>query len=404
MDDLEQAIVNGAQQGAQALQQYISEWANGAMNEIGNQAQNIAERVQTSAQQALQAGGELYQAITAEASPNIDGTLTTRDPTTLGELFPDSSEFAMDNAQRGTSSGRPDAGGDQATTAARTSNAASSASGGNQVSKETPITLASPTYGLQETHTTILPYTTWFTGTYMGKTTPLQLQVRANSIWDIIPITIGTNPGSGTPYTALGFYGSMMNDSMNQAATGYPETLSVGPLTTERPAWRDYWATMYQYYTVLGMEYEIILRSPSKESSSAVLIAEQWDSYTDAESATGNIMPKTTITETKSFKNIKWHRVSNIKNGDEKGCTIIRGAYKPGMIKRNIINDGDVKTWTKTSTATAPNIPVLKEFLTLTMWKDPFDHTSNYAGVNIEVNLKYLVQFKDLLRQGRAVS
>ena len=121
-------------------------------------------------------------------------------------------------------------------------------------------------------------------------------------------------------------------------------------------------------------------------------------------------MPLTRYSEVRSYKNIKWYPV---KGG---GKTVIRGTYKPGQAKRNIVNDGDVKTWTATSTT----LPNLKEILTLNFWQDPFFNATAYTnygnaandspadqGVtlegtcDIEINLKYIVQFKDLKQQAR---
>ena len=98
---------------------------------------------------------------------------------------------------------------------------------------------------------------------------------------------------------------------------------------------------------------------------------------------------------------------------------ILRNEYGGRM---NIVNDGDVKTWTKTT----DGVPTtLSEILTLNFFMDPFfngrqqdRYYLNAAGdmstyeaqatganirgaVNMEINLKYIVQFKDLRQQAR---
>ena len=138
--------------------------------------------------------------------------------------------------------------------------------GGNQVAKETPITLANPTYGLQETHTTILPWTGWITAAGLDKRTPQQLKIRMNTPWDMLDASIENAPTDGTYITNKGLYASPMNPSgywSNSQQTAYPRQMSSGSTEAhERPAWRDYWSRFYEYYTVLGCQYEIILYNP----------------------------------------------------------------------------------------------------------------------------------------------
>ena len=313
--------------------------------------------------------------------------------------------------------------------------------GTNGIAKETPIMNVPPTYGLQETHTTILPWTGYVTAAGLDKQTPLQLPIRLNAIGDMLPITVVASPARGTNHATKRFETRPV-DANGWTQSNYPSTLAAGTDNTERPAWRDYWCAIYEYYTVLGCEYEIVIENPLNVpltqpalSSSTVLTtpstgpiltvipggwantdcvaAVQVDTYSDNAGASGNVMPQALYTEVRSFKNIKWYP---IKGGGRK--TVIRGTYSPGDAKRNVANDGDVKTWTSTA-APASTLPTLKEFLTVNLWKDPFFNAS-YADVhapdtsnvsntaserpgvlNMEINLKYIVQFKDLRTQPR---
>lgn len=308
-------------------------------------------------------------------------------------------------------------------------------SGPNSVSKETPISnYPGLTYGLQETHTTILPWTGWLSVGGLGKTTPQQLKIRMNAPWDMLDVTTvadATPPGlqsSGFSRMILGHRG--------QATTAtFPEQFTASATTaTERPQWRDYWSEIYGWYTVLGCDWEVIVHNPlvlyqlSRADALAqevgppqldqtvavniptkvngdVVCAVQYDSYSDTATSTGNVMPLTRYSEIRNFKNIQWYPCPD---GGRK--TVIRGHYKPGMIKRNIVNDGDVKTWTATGTT----LPNLKEILTLNFFQDPFSNAEQIIGengsstnanqnigVNMEINLKYIVQFKDLKLQAR---
>ena len=223
-------------------------------------------------------------------------------------------------------------------------------------------------------------------------------------------------------------------------STRYPVELADGTANVyERPQWRDYWAAIYQYYTVLGCEYEIIMYNPLQVKNIRLMsvaartggltapatlvpidngwyntdcvVATQFDTYSSTEGATGNVMPLTYYEEIRAFKNIKWTPVP----GGQKA--IIKGVYKPGDAKRNIANDGDVKTWSKTSVGVPTS---LSEILTLNFFTDPFfdarlpdayatttttepsaTGTGMTGVINMEIKLKYIVQYKDLKLQAR---
>lgn len=353
----------------------------------------------------------------------------------------DASQFQFDDPM-----GEPEQEPEATPAAAR---AAGGFAGGNTPSKETPIVNPSAiSYGLQETHTTILPWTGWLSVGGLTKRLPAQLRIRMNCPYDMLDVTLQSDPPDAAFPSTLGFYGDAFdtNGAISSNASGdFPERFIGGTVqATERPAWRDYWAELYSFYTVLGCEYEIILYNPQQAYTGRVALlphtnaasvmtagltsqligpsklntdivcAVQKDSYSDAQGITGNVMPITNYSEIRAFKHIDWYPV---EGGSKK---VIRGTYKPGQIKRNIVNDGDVKTWTSTdvSGGISGAYPNLKDMLTLNFFQDPFFNargpdTYNASGTatatgaartgccNIEVNVKYIVQYKDLKQQAR---
>lgn len=334
----------------------------------------------------------------------------------------------------------PDGSGDGVMVAAR-----AGPSGGMAPSKETPITIPpNLNYGLPETHTCILPWTGWVTAAGLDKITPLQLKIRMNSPYDMLDMTTAADVADGAYFGSKAFYQRPIDpegrQSIRAQAGNYP--VQAGNNTTtahERPMWREYFAKLYDYYTVLGCEYEIILYNPvqlknirlntipGKTISSVaypaeymytdagwfntdVIVATQFDTYSATATTTGNVMPLANYEEVRGYKNIRWTPVPGGKKA------IIRGTYKPGDAKRNIVNDGDVKTWTPTGSKP----PTLTEMLTLNFWADPFHNARKpdtygnagdvapsatgaavTGGVNMEINLKYIVQFKDLKLHAR---
>ena len=323
---------------------------------------------------------------------------------------------------------------------------AASSGGNSGISKETPISnYPSLTYGLQETHTTILPWTCWISAGGLDKTTPAQLKIRMNSPYDMLDVTTQATPATGTQASTKGFYNRPFNNDGRVVGDNdiiYPEdTGNAATNATEQPQWRNFWEKIYDYYTVLGCEYEIILFNPQSQPltkffalepksvvgtpnfttpgtaipimcgwyNTDIIVAKQFDTYTDAAGYTGNHMPLANYADVRYYKNIQW---TPVKGGSK---AVIRGTYKPGQAKRNIKNDGDAKTWTPTGQG-----PNFKEILTLNFWCDPFYNAQNidefgndattsitahgtnmYGCCNIEVNLKYIVQFKDLKLQAR---
>lgn len=316
---------------------------------------------------------------------------------------------------------------------------ASSGIGSNAPSKETPVSIPPTiTYGLQETHTTVLPWVGWLSvSTESGSAYPQQLPIRMNSIQDFMKLTI-TDQTSGDPVNQSGgFYTRPINEysqmaivQVEGAGPGYdlstsnynfPKNLPTNA-ATERPQWRNYFAQMYEYYTVLGCEWEIIAQSPVKKPGCKMLCGIQYDSYSNASGETGNVMPNAAhLVDVMAFKNIQWHSIGTDEE-DKLGTTIMKGHWKPGMVKRNIVNDGDVKTWTKITNGVC-EIPNMNEILTLNFFSHPMNHHSNQTApqiqtlvssdpdiyrkyisrpcANLQIRLKYIVQFKDLRLMAR---
>lgn len=289
---------------------------------------------------------------------------------------------------------------------------ASSSSGNSNVSKETPISnYPTLNYGLQETHTTILPYKTWFSVYRADTGTPIQVGIRMNSIVDMMS---GLSMNNATSALGKGLYNRPFKHDGNISHTGpdganntaeFPAYITnATDSVNEKPAWRDFWFKMYEYYTVLKCHYKITIYNANAQQGASIIIGTQFDSYSDAAGSTGNRMPTAaTLQQAMQFKNIKWEVVEYARSEHpNKHVTVIEGTYYPGSIHRNIRNDGDVKTWTPTTNTGSPSssIPTLKELLTLNFWRAPLAWEIN-TNCNVEVELKYVVQFKDLKEQWR---
>lgn len=328
------------------------------------------------------------------------------------ESLPDLSDLIPENTGQGTSQMEDQSPNPAASAENFVNFLQAGTSGNNNVSKETPISnYPTLNYGLQETHTTILPYKTWFSVYRADTGTPIQVGIRMNSIVDMMS---GLSMGNATTTLAKGFYNrpfkhdgtiSHANADGTANTAEFPAYIANGTdSVAEKPSWREFWFKMYEYYTVLKCHYKITVYNANAQQGASIIIGTQFDSYSDAAGSTGNRMPTAaTLVQAMQFKNIKWEVVEYARSEHpNKHVTVIEGTYYPGSIHRNIRNDGDVKTWTPTTNTGTPSssIPTLKDLLTLNFWRAPMAWEINTA-CNVEVELKYVVQFKDLKEQWR---
>ena len=209
------------------------------------------------------------------------------------------------------------AGGDEAPTEA--ARLQGTGPGGNQVSKETPISpYPSLSYGLQETHTTIVPFNFWFSSVGMDKTRANVMEIRMTSPIDIIKSQLSTNSGTSA-WTQGNFNVPFNNAAAFNTSTGtFPRTIATGADATEQPFWYRYWSQVYEYFTVLGCEYHITIRNISSPGGNEIIVGQQFDVYSDTASTTGNIWPQSTpLAEAFAHRHIKWTIVNSETTGEE---------------------------------------------------------------------------------------
>ena len=176
--------------------------------------------------------------------------------------------------------------------------------GGNPQSKETPISQNTGlSYGLPETHTTILPYTGFISARNLAHDAPLQIAIRSNSIVDMLTFRGHANflGAAGTPGAGKEFIAAPLTTGGVISGT-YPIEINAG--AAERPQWKDYWFALYDYWTVLSMKYRITVLNPSNVRGSDLIVGKQMDSYSGTAGSTGNIMPLSPLIEALHFKNI----------------------------------------------------------------------------------------------------
>lgn len=313
--------------------------------------------------------------------------------------------------------------------------------------KETPISKAQATYGLPNTHTTIIPYNVCMYAGGFGqggfhvdgvtKNPPgIRLDIPMTAPGLRIRNTFGNNSVSTITDTgvipnnfqststaqniSLG-YGTIVQkvdnydanyvdpESGYETSTARVRTVSVRLHTTAkaaRPFFLEHFKEDYEYYTVTGCEYDIRIESLATRHGDDFLIGE---TFTGARKPPMNnkitVAGQTTdmyvsVNNALGWKNVTWHRL----NGSNKRNVLnIRGVYHPGDLKREVIDDDKVKTWYTTNPWVNPS---LQEDLTLMFFKHPQSSSAYTDGgvCNIYIQLKYIVQFKDLHQYKRYIT
>lgn len=268
---------------------------------------------------------------------------------------------------------------------------------------ETPVSIPPTiTYGLQDTHTTVLPTCFHFACVNLDPVVPLTMKLRLNSYNDII--CGSTNIKGSISDTTPWFVNRKLQDkqysqTLSAAFSNFPPFPSTLAENADPQVWyRDWFAEMYEYYTVLGVEYEIIYYNPRSGGRNSLVA---YSVETSGTTAATQIPEATDLRDLYGFKNIQYRNLQSRDQAGERAYEIIKGTYKPGSAKRDVSNDGNVKLWTRTA---ANATPEYIEALQLMHYQHPLSSNSSTDEVlgfnlNVQIRMKYIVQFKQLKQQ-----
>lgn len=292
----------------------------------------------------------------------------------------------------------PDVNGNMADAPGETSAAASimgmSSVQGNLGAHETPVIPHAPSLGFNETHTTIIPTTIYLSANKLatGASAINKLEIRMNSPYN--PIITPSSLVAQTAGAAIA-EGLSIVPAPNDAVQPTPLLAFPSVYTTShKPMWLKWWEQVYQAYTVIETQYEITIANARTTTELRPVI--YWENDTYGASSTGNIMPSGTLDEMSNWGVQKRILAPLDADGAREGdsCTVIKGTWKPNTLTRNVVNDGDYKTWNDVGAVPSPTYV---ESLHLRFFNGPLTNINAYGGVNIQIKLKYVVQFKDLV-------
>lgn len=267
---------------------------------------------------------------------------------------------------------------------------------------------------LTETRTAILPYTAYISMNKINPSIPVWFKIRMNCPYDIWKDTSIVAQTAGAAVSRGISRSKCPVSQTNDAALGsYPRQLAVSGSSVDNannfPAWIKWYEKMYEVYHTIETQYRITFAHASKQVGSVtdardVILCHEWDAYSG--SSTGNVMPLTqdssgVARHVSSAHMQTWKRINNLKVDDQytnsrdvPETKVLSGVWKPGTKMMNTANEEDIKAWYPVGAEPGAPNPAWVEQLVVAAYLDAF--ASEEANVHVKVELRYIVQFKDL--------
>jgi len=249
-----------------------------------------------------------------------------------------------------------------------------------------------PSYQLQDTHTTVLPFVYGFSMCGLRNDGALRLSLNMTDIMN--PLNFTPSLVEPTPSTTItrGFFKAGVVDNVNWPAS-LGRILGISG-ETPKVSGHEWWNKIYEYYTVLESHYTLTIMPMCFESSgiTGFTVGEYEESYSTA-LANGR-MPTLEHVRARHNEGIKWdYKIGAIVGDNNNKRHVFTGSYKPGQAETNVRNDTDVKTWNLVSAS-----PILTEghnFLFYRLPEVSDFHVDYLFRYNCTIEIKFVVQYKD---------
>lgn len=298
--------------------------------------------------------------------------------------------------------------------------------------KETPLIPRTPVYSFPETFTVSCPVTYQFTVCALlpsvarevnfdlnDPVQPLKTTITDVDLASQVPRTdfgwpVVTNVKS--PLDSVGL--PIVPGTPNQWLIDVPKHLHMDG--TIVPANLRQWFSMYEYYGIIGCEYNITVTNRQTHPSAAQQI-----SWIEEVQGTGtskeHYYTNRDVAYFRYHPNVKTTTVGPFNTNNTSGITHINGYMSGQKNTSNVVDDDQVKTWYSTMTGPGSNVntyelPQTKNRLTLLFYKHNDNVTSarglptaptvtppayynganSIANVHVEVTLNFKIQCKDL--------
>lgn len=301
------------------------------------------------------------------------------------DTFKQQKPMSASNPKRRNPATMEDQDGDVVMEAASVQTASAGTKTGNTATRygqETPVTIPPTiTYGLQDTHTTILPFTFYGCAGTLSHGSPTKLKLRCNSPYNCVETDF--LPGTGS-ITINSIYNKFISSTITSTWIDPPTTYTNGVIQGERPAYLKYWSNYYDYYTVLGMEIHMVVQNANTDAlADAICVVTESGTQDPPSASLDNVM---------YWKQKSMHLIEACNPGSrpDHSATIIEKSWKPGQFKREVRDDDKSQVWTQVN-----NIPPLNEHFNFWFYRAPIFAATSSVAVNFMCTIKYIVQFKD---------
>lgn len=270
---------------------------------------------------------------------------------------------------------------------------------------ETPLSNVPPTYGLPDAVNAVQPAMLFYSQVALCSyaSDASVTRIRMNSMYDMFPDAVITPSGSSYTYVPGRYSAKIQNVPIELGVQTPTDTRyftdpprqwpTLGNGTTEKPQWRDWYNKMYDFYHVMGVEYEIVLQNPVSKLGSDIVVGLAFDSLTA--NNTAGTFPTAPVNDMRMWPGITWKNLGSSTDGTlDSNYVSFKGQYRPGQASRVIENDEDVKTWTKTDGST----PSVSEFMKIYIGRSDWNtqKIDSLMAVNVRVKLRLIVQYKQL--------
>lgn len=291
-----------------------------------------------------------------------------------------------------------------------------SSTSGQNGTGETPVNLNTKwEMGiLTQTRTARLPLTVFFSMNNLTKT-GLPLRIRLNAPYNIFDENVLVAQTTGSAYATglsntLKIENSSSMPSSVPAASAFPVTVvgssaaagnvsSYGTIadTAAIPAWRKFYEKVWNSYHTIQTHYRIHVENTCNDVNSTFYLFTDMDSYT----AASQIQKIPGANSIEHY--MRWPKVKTTKigprycqdgSGERKHWHTFEGTWRPGQIAKTTKNDEDIKAWY--TTGAEPDPDWREEFVLIACLGDMGAKSNTEQGINIRVDLEYIVQFKDL--------
>ena len=272
-------------------------------------------------------------------------------------------------------------------------------------SYETPVTNAKARYGLENTHTAVLPFDMYFStfdldnhtkripGTFsIDLTNPIQpFQTAITHVLE-----------NSTAAIATGIYDRPLRPDqtswLNQVGI-FPQQYAANGSVQ----WWNWWTQIYDSYHVIGVHWRLTCDNQGYSQHDDVVIAYGVDTFTADD--TTNKMPNAPMFEDiQRWENtLQYKFVEGTTQGGlaynlappvlEGNPVILEGTYHPYEKPTIVMNDAEHRTWSYVNQA-----PTLREQMKFYIYTAPLS-TNEAVRLNFRLEMKFIVQFKDLKNQ-----